>query len=148
MQNAYASLTAGLNAWPVVKLTVSADGIVMVSPVDGLRPLRSARAPVEAISLTVSPRINGFSQAEVATRTVRLESPMHWQRQHYMGSCKICPPVKQHALTLAHVCGLPDSHHSVASDSGRLATLGRWHEGLTLQYDLRGIAQPLCHGVT
>ena len=47
MPNVHAAFTASLNALPAVNLTVFAAGIVMVSPVDGLRPARSARAPVE-----------------------------------------------------------------------------------------------------
>lgn len=40
----YDAFTASLNALPAVNLTALAAGIVMVSPVEGLRPLRSARA--------------------------------------------------------------------------------------------------------
>ena len=45
----YATLTASLNDLPAVNLTVFVAGMVMVSPVEGLRPVRSARAPVETI---------------------------------------------------------------------------------------------------
>jgi len=69
-----------LNAFPAVNLTVFAAGMVIASPVEGFRPARSARAPVEnepnPISWTVSPRmtgrhglengINGFGRAGLA----------------------------------------------------------------------------------
>ena len=49
-----------MNALPAVNFTVFAAGMVMVSPVDGLRPVRSARAPAE------SDQLNG-----IATRDAR-----------------------------------------------------------------------------
>ncbi len=73
----HAAFTTSLNPLPAVNLTVFAAGIVMVSPVDGLRPVRSARAPVEnepnPISWTVSPRVTA---AVTASRMASMASPV------------------------------------------------------------------------
>jgi hypothetical protein len=66
-----------LNDLPAANFTVFAAGMVMVSPVEGLRPVRSERAPVEndpkPISYTVSPRVT----ADVtASRIASMASPV------------------------------------------------------------------------
>lgn len=72
-----AALTASLNAFPAVNFTVFAAGMLIVSPVDGLRPLRSARAPVEndpkPTSCTVSPRVTA---PVTAARMASMVSPV------------------------------------------------------------------------
>ncbi|SIT49439.1 exported hypothetical protein [Paraburkholderia piptadeniae] len=49
------AFTASLNALPAVNFTVLAAGIAMVSPVDGLRPLRAAREPLSPMVWITQP---------------------------------------------------------------------------------------------
>lgn len=71
----YAAFTASLSALPAVNFTTLLALIVMASPVDGLRPARSARSEIEKlpkpISCTASPLVSAPATCSSAESSAR-----------------------------------------------------------------------------
>jgi hypothetical protein len=90
-----------LNALATVNFTVFSAGIVMASPVEGLRPLCPARTPVEnepkPISYTVSPRVTACATIPMMASTAAPVSALAFPAEATMASSSsaICAPNRE-----------------------------------------------------